>query len=160
MRNRRYTMRKGPLVILGNSASLDFSICLRNHCGFLLRRIAEICGDCVFPCKMTSKYCGDLRRRRICAKTAQTKVLILAREISQVVYSEDIVASCNTLTGFTPKGRMPSEILICAFTFPVLLNPMQKHHNKHTTNIYAEDNGIVRTFRNTYHIHYHIIYHN
>ena len=36
--------------------------------------------------------------------------------------------SQNTLTGFTPKGRAPSEILICMFTFCVLLNPIQKHH--------------------------------
>ena len=26
----------------------------------------------------------------------------------------------NTLTGFTPKGRVPSETLICTFTFPAM----------------------------------------
>ena len=33
-----------------------------------LRRCAE---TAVFPCKTTNKYCRDLQRRRICAKTAQ-----------------------------------------------------------------------------------------
>ena len=34
-----------------------------------------------FPCKMTSKYCGDLCRRRIRAETAQKNYKILTREI-------------------------------------------------------------------------------
>ena len=53
--------------------SQDLSICLRNVCGNFAETV-------VFPCKMTNKYCGDLRRRRIRAKTAPTNVKIQARE--------------------------------------------------------------------------------
>ena len=35
----------------------------------VLRRVAE---TVIFPCKMANEYCGDLLRRRIHAKTAQT----------------------------------------------------------------------------------------
>ena len=28
----------------------------------------------------------------------------------------------------TPKGRVPSEILFCTFTFPLTQNPIQRHH--------------------------------
>ena len=65
---------------VGHFVSQDLSILLRNSCGSL----AENCLDSrrlSFPCKMTNKHCGDLRRRRIRAKTAQTNVEILAHEI-------------------------------------------------------------------------------
>ena len=48
-----------------NFASQDFDICLRcvcwKFCGEL-RRFAE---TYICPSEMTSKYCGDLRRRRV-----------------------------------------------------------------------------------------------
>ena len=37
------------------------------------------------------------------------------------------VASYNILTGFTPKGRVPSDILVCPFTFLIKYNPILKH---------------------------------
>ena len=37
------------------------------------------------PLAVTNKYCGDLGRRRIHAKTAQTNPQILAREISFII---------------------------------------------------------------------------
>ena len=42
-----------------------------------LPRFAE---TAIFPCRITNKYCGDLRRRRIRTKSAQTNVHILAPE--------------------------------------------------------------------------------
>ena len=61
-------------------ASQEFDILLRNYWGTFA--VAEICGDSViFPCKMTNKYCGDLRRRRVRPKSAQKNVRILARDI-------------------------------------------------------------------------------
>ena len=47
----------------------------------VLQRIAEICGDCHFLGKMTSKYCGDLQRRRIRARAARKDAKLLACEI-------------------------------------------------------------------------------
>ena len=46
--------------------------------------VAENCGDCHFPCQITKQYFGDLRRQHIYAKTAQTNINILAREIPYV----------------------------------------------------------------------------
>ena len=63
--------------------STDSSAVMRygSLCSFS-RSFAESCGDCHFPpAKMTNKYCGDLRRRRICAKAEQKNIKILAREI-------------------------------------------------------------------------------
>ena len=42
-----------------------------------LRRFAE---TVIYPCKMTKKCCGDLRRRRFHAKTAQKNIKTLASE--------------------------------------------------------------------------------
>ena len=50
------------LLLLGNFASQDFYIILRD----------------------SWKFCGELRRRRIRATTAQTNVKVLAREISYI----------------------------------------------------------------------------
>ena len=44
----------------------------------VLRRFAE---TVVFHCKMASKHCEDLGRRRIRPQTAQTNIEILAREM-------------------------------------------------------------------------------
>ena len=38
----------------------------------------------------------------------------------------DIQASHSILTGFTPKGRLPSETLVCPFTRPIKWNPILK----------------------------------
>ena len=66
---------------LGSFASQDFGIALRNLlwklCGELLRFAETVI---LPPCKMTNKYRGDVRRRRIRAKTAQNNVKILARK--------------------------------------------------------------------------------
>ena len=67
-----------------NFATQDFDILktisvhlLWKSCGDLRIFVETI----IFQSKMTSNYCGDLRRRRIRAKTAQTDIKILAHEI-------------------------------------------------------------------------------
>ena len=67
----------GQLIHLGNFASQDFESVSALFVE-VLRRIAETVS---FPCKMTDWYCGDLRTQRIRAKTTQTNLKILAREI-------------------------------------------------------------------------------
>ena len=61
----------------GNFASQDFDVFPRNSCGSsaeILRRLS------FSHFKMAKHYCGDLRRRRIRAKTAEN-IKILAREV-------------------------------------------------------------------------------
>ena len=36
-------------------------------------------------------------------------------------------ASYNSITGFTPKGRVPYDTCICPFTCPIKYNPILKH---------------------------------
>ena len=59
--------------------------CEPGFCYFSAHVLWKFCEDLrrlTFPpCKMTKKYCGDLRRRRIRAKTAQKNIKGLAREI-------------------------------------------------------------------------------
>ena len=58
----------GGFRSLGNLASQDCNdniLCI--CCESLLRIIAEAV---IFHCNMTNTYCGDSRRRRICASTA------------------------------------------------------------------------------------------
>ena len=57
------SFRQPSLYMVGNFASQDFDICLRN------------------VCVSFDKYCGDLRKRRIREKTAQESIKLLAREI-------------------------------------------------------------------------------
>ena len=76
-----YALTCVALKNVGSFASQEFYICLHGCCGSL----AENCGDlrrlAFFRVKWPNKYCGDLRRRRIHATTAQKQLKILAREI-------------------------------------------------------------------------------
>ena len=82
------------------------------------------------------------------------------------------VASYNTLTGCTPKGRVPSEIIMCTFTLTVLQNPILKHRTSSVALAEKQQRGkvccayahfrinIVLWYVMLYHIiSYYIIYH-
>ena len=58
------------IIIIMLYASQDVDMFLRDVCGIILRRIAEMCAetDAFPPCKITNKYSGDSRRRRIRTK--------------------------------------------------------------------------------------------
>ena len=58
---------------VGSFASQDFDIFSAQICGGFAENGGDLRRLTCFPCKMTNKYCGDLRRRRIRAKTAQRK---------------------------------------------------------------------------------------
>ena len=64
---------------LGSSASQEFDVCLCSFCGESWRFAETL----IRRRKMT-KYCGDLRRRRIRTITAQTNIKILALESAYV----------------------------------------------------------------------------
>ena len=50
-------------------------------CAFFVEVLRRIVETDIFPCEMTNTYCGDLRRRRIRARSAQKRTKVLAREI-------------------------------------------------------------------------------
>ena len=56
---------------LGNFPSQDFDIFLRSHAQKFCGEFWRFAETVIFPCKMTNKYRGDLRRRRIRAKSTQ-----------------------------------------------------------------------------------------
>ena len=74
--------------------------CFRKMYVEALRRFAE---TVISPCKMTQKYCGDLRRRRIRAKTEQT------------VYPKSRLARFPEAT--SRLGKSPSEILLYIYIY-------------------------------------------
>ena len=78
---RTYALKSHPCVQGVSPARILSSFCAIFV--VVLRRIAE---PVIFHCEATNKYCGDLRRRRIRAKTAQKHVKIPAREIPYMMY--------------------------------------------------------------------------
>ena len=112
---------------VGSFASQDFYTFGCEHSVDVLRRFAE---RVIFPCKTTNESCGDLRRGRIRARSAQTNVGILAlRRRSRGASDRRLPDGAGTDRVFTEGPQIPYiyiyiYIYICIYLYILIYTHM------------------------------------